>query len=114
MASFEGTTESISEKISVVSISEQAATPENNEEKLSKNQLKRQQKGLPATKEKKEKAAPVVTKKDAAPKKEKDPVVVPVDSTPKGEKKVLGASDIESFPSAYFPSYVESAWQEWY
>ena len=113
MASFEGSTESISDKISEISISEPAATSENNEEKLSKNQLKRQQKGLPA-KEKKEKVVvPVAAKKESAPKKEKDPVVVPVDSTPKGEKKVLGASDIESFPSAYFPSYVESAWQEW-
>ncbi len=44
-------------------------------------------------------------------KKAKAPVVIPVDKTAKGSKKDLSSQPI---PDAYYPSYVESAWYEWW
>ena len=56
----------------------------------------------------------VVKDKTTVAKKEKEVVLAPIDETPKGMKKIISnTSDIASFPAAYFPVYVESAWQEW-
>lgn len=78
---------------------------------MSKNALKRLQKG---TKVKKEKVVIVpksdAEKKDKKPKKEKEPEQIFIDNTPKGSKKILTSE----FPPTYQPKYVESAWQSWW
>eukprot|EP01041_Mallomonas_annulata_P000590 gene590-1143_t len=100
----------IAEGSSVVVSATEIAT-EGDEETLSKNALKRLQKGK--TKEKKEKIVPVKAdseKKDKKPKKEKEPEQIFLDNTPDGEKKIITAE----FPPTYQPKYVESAWQSWW
>lgn len=80
-------------------------------DKISKNALKRLQKGKP---EKKEKPAPAIAndgeKKEKKVKKEKAAEVLFVDNTPPGEKKNLSSD----FPPTYQPLYVEAAWQAWW
>ena len=78
-------------------------------EVLSKNGLK---KLLKPKKEKKERVLPNAPGSKAEKKKKKEKKVeeVCVDATPKGDKKILEGV----FPTAYQPTYVESAWQDWW
>jgi len=75
-------------------------------EKISKNALKKLQKGV-VTKDKKPKVAPVASKKE---KKTKEPEQIFIDETPKGKFKQI--EDV--FPPTYQPKYVEAAWQAWW
>ncbi|GAB9470121.1 Valine-trna ligase [Globisporangium polare] len=91
------------------------AAPVTEEKKLSKNALKKLQRGEKSDKPKKEKDpnrwAP---KKDKEAKKKdaKPAAVVPdfVNTTPKGEKKDMA----EPMAAAYNPVAVEAAWQDWW
>lgn len=93
-------------------VEETKETGEGGTEKLSKNALKRLQKGIPEKKKEKAVAAPVADteKKEKKAKKEKAPEVIIVDNTPFGEKKNLSGD----FPPTYQPLYVEAAWQAWW
>jgi len=91
----------------------EAAAGAGGEKKLSKNALKKLAKGKGKKKEKPNWGAP----KEGGSKKKKKAVEKPkevfkfVNKTPKGEKKDLSSSEMES---AYHPSAVEAAWQDWW
>ena len=78
------------------------------EPKLSKNAQKKLAKGVVKKDKPNPAPQPKGEKKEKKPKKE--PEVVLVDMTPAGEKKLLDGE----FPASYQPSYVESAWQQWW
>lgn len=80
---------------------------------LSKNELKRQAKGIVKNKEKKEITA--IKKEQSEKKKEKKETkelkVAVYNGKCDGSKKVLSDHDM---PEAYNPSYVEAAWSQWW
>jgi valyl-tRNA synthetase len=88
---------------------EEKQVESSNPSKKSKKKKKKQKKEA-TEEESNETAPPQPTGKSKKSKKPKKEVVVPVDQTPAGQKKDLSGE----MPPEYFPSYVESAWQEWW
>lgn len=80
------------------------------EKKLSKNQLKKLAKGKGKKKKEKPQWGDGSKKKDKQKAKEEKKVEVFVNKTPKGDKKDL----TEEMAQAYYPTAVESAWQDWW